>query len=128
MADREVHGDRTRSGTVPGVPIIDIATDRIHDWNTFHDVFSEVLGFPEFYGRNMDAWIDCLTHVDDDPPDLTTVSVAPGDVLTLQLQDADRFAERCPEQYNALVSCSAFVNWRRIEIGERPILALSFYR
>jgi RNAse (barnase) inhibitor barstar len=110
------------------VPIVDIATDRILDWNTFHDVFTELLGFPEFYGRNMDAWIDCLTHVDDEPPDLTTVSVAPGDVLTLQLQAVDRFAERCPEQYDALVTCSAFVNWRRIERGDRPILALSFYR
>jgi hypothetical protein len=26
------------------------------------------------------------------------------------------------------VDCSAFVNWRRIEVGQRPILALSFYK
>jgi Barstar (barnase inhibitor) len=50
------------------VPIVDIPTDRIIDWNSFHDVFSELLGFPEFHGRNMNAWIDCLTDVDDDPP------------------------------------------------------------
>jgi hypothetical protein len=50
----------------------------------------------------------------------------PGDVLALQLEDAAGFAERCPEQYEALIDCSAFVNWRRIEAGERPIIALSF--
>jgi hypothetical protein len=61
-------------------------------------------------------------------PNLTTVSVAPGGVLTLQLQAVDRFTERCPEQYDTLVTCSAFVNWRQIERGERPILAPSFYR
>jgi RNAse (barnase) inhibitor barstar len=110
------------------VTIVEVPTHRIVDWDTFHDVFSEVLGFPSFYGRNMDAWIDCLTHVDDDPPDLTTVSVAAGDVLTLQLVDVDDFAERCPEQYAAVVECSAFVNWRRIEIGQPPVLALSFRR
>jgi hypothetical protein len=30
------------------------------------------------------------------------------------------------EQYDAIVECSAFVNWRRIERGLPPVLALSF--
>ncbi len=49
-----------------------------------------------------------------------------GDVLTLQLDEGRAFAERCPEQYQALIECAAFVNWRRIDMGFRPILALSF--
>ena len=49
-----------------------------------------------------------------------------GDVLTLQVEDAADFAARCPAQYAAIIECSAFVNWRRIEVGERPTLALSF--
>jgi len=35
--------------------------DAITDWASFHDVFMHTLGFPDFYGRNMDAWIDCMT-------------------------------------------------------------------
>ena len=31
------------------------------DWESFHTVSAEVFGFPEFYGRNMNAWIDCLS-------------------------------------------------------------------
>ncbi len=39
---------------------------QITDWDTFHDAFAATLGFPGFYGRNMDAWIDCVTSVDRD--------------------------------------------------------------
>ena len=38
---------------------------QITDWETFHDTFAQALGFPGFYGRNMDAWIDCLTSADE---------------------------------------------------------------
>jgi RNAse (barnase) inhibitor barstar len=95
----------------------------IIDWDTFHETFARTLGFPSFYGRNMDAWIDCLTYEDDG---LTAFPVPPGQVLTLELVDCRDFRARCPEIYAALVDCAAFVNWRRIEVGDRPILALSY--
>lgn len=105
-----------------------IPTDRIADWATFPDVFAEILGFPSYYGRNMDAWIDCLTSADD--PDAGMIArdlvAAPGDVLTLQIENVGDFAESCPEQYEAIVECAAFVNWRRIDVQDRPIIALSF--
>jgi hypothetical protein len=44
------------------------------------------------------------------------------------LEDVDDFAARCPEQYRAIVECSAFVNWRRVEGGDPPIIALAFYK
>jgi hypothetical protein len=76
----------------------------------------------------MDAWIDCLTYVDE--PDLGMIApqwgVSTGDVLTLQIHDVRAFAQRYPEQCAALIECSAFVNWRRLDIGHRSILAISF--
>lgn len=107
------------------MPVVTIQDSRISDWSSFHDVFADALGFPDFYGRNMNAWIDCLTYRDEDDG-MSSVVVPPGDVLTLQLESGRDFAQRCPEQYAALVECSAFVNWSRIEAGERPIVALSF--
>ena len=65
------------------VPVIEIPVSEISDWDTFHDVFAAALGFPDFYGRNMDAWIDCLTYADEDDG-MRSVVVPPGDVLTLQ--------------------------------------------
>jgi hypothetical protein len=57
---------------------------------------------------------------------MASIVVLPGDVLTLQLDEGRVFAQRCPEQYAALIECAAFVNWRRIETGARPIVTLSF--
>ena len=109
------------------MPIVQIPTKQITDWASFHDIFARALGFPDYYGRNMDAWIDCLTHAGEELGMVSPELVADeGDVLTLQLEDVPDFAERCPEQYDSLIECAAFVNWRRIETGARPLLALSF--
>lgn len=108
--------------------LVRIDGSRIRDWDSFHAVFKEVMGFPDFYGANMNAWIDCMSHVDDPDARMTTRHVPRGAVLTLQVDDIDEFASRCPEQYDALVECSAFVNWRRVERGEPGVVALSFYK
>ena len=94
------------------------------DWPSFHDVFQRELGFPDFYGRNMNAWIDCVTSVDTPSDGMTTVTVQPGEILVLRIDEPFEFRGRCPEQYDALVECTAFVNYRRVEIGEPPVLAL----
>jgi hypothetical protein len=100
---------------------------KITDWPSFHDQFVELLGFPGFYGRNMDAWNDCMTSLDASEDGLSSVQVSSGDVLVLCISDATGLKKRCPEIYDALVECSAFVNWRRIEKGKPAILALSFH-
>lgn len=101
-----------------------IPVHAINDWPTFHDVFQQVLGFPTFYGRNMDAWIDCLTSADSPDDGLVRITAPPGGLLILSIDDPFDFRKRCPEQYDALIECSAFVNFRRTEVGDAPILAL----
>jgi len=104
--------------------LIDVPVKRIVDWTTFHEVFAEVLGFPAFYGRNMNAWIDCMTDADDPDTGMVRVAVSAGQLMTLQINDADDFAKRCPEQFTALIECTAFVNFRRVEKGGTPVLSL----
>ena len=98
------------------MPLIEIDASEIFDWESFHDVFSEALGFPAYYGRNRDAWIDCVDSHER----------ADGAVLTLLIAHCRVFRDRCPEQYAALVECSAFVNWRRAVAGEPAVVALAF--
>jgi len=105
---------------------IHIDGNAITDWGSFHDYFSKMLGFPAFYGRNMDAWIDCMTSTDAPEDGLSAVHVAKGDMLVLCVSGAARLKKRCPEIYDALVECSAFVNYRRIEMGDQAVVALSF--
>ena len=100
---------------------------KITDWDSFHDYFSATFGFPGFYGRNMDAWNDCMTSLDAPDEGMSSVHVAPGDVLVLCVSGAGELMQRCPEIYDALVECSAFVNYRRIEAGDQAVLALSFH-
>lgn len=100
--------------------VVKLDTRGIRDWDTFHDVFQNAFGFPAYYGRNMSAWTDCMTNLDSE---MSAVRVRPGEMLVLQLEDVADFAERCPEQYKAIVECGAFVNWRRLEIGHGAVLA-----
>lgn len=108
--------------------VVRFDTRQITDWETFHDVFAQQFGFPGFYGRNMDAWIDCMTSLDAPEDGMTSIHVPEGHALALQLDHVDDFARRCPEQYEAIIECAAFVNWRRIERGFPAVLALSFFK
>ena len=83
---------------------------RIVSWDTFHGVFADVLKFPNYYGRNMNAWIDCMSDLGP---------------IVLQIDNVDSLQA---ELYTALVDCAAFINWRCIEAGESAILILSYYR
>jgi RNAse (barnase) inhibitor barstar len=46
--------------------VIEIDFERIKDRNAVHSIFSEAMGFPGFYGNNNNAWIDCMSYIDDE--------------------------------------------------------------
>lgn len=103
---------------------IRLQTKDITGWDTFHSVCAKTLGFPGFYGHSMDAWIDCMTYLDDAGAAMTSVTVDPGELFHLEVADTKDFALRLPEIWQAFIECAAFVNGRRVEQGERPVLAL----
>lgn len=105
---------------------ITVDCDTITDWESYFDAFAAAFGFPEFFGRNMDAWIDCMSTLDDPGSGLACIQVPTDGCVVLQLDNAKSFAMRCPDQFAATVECSAFVNCRRLEAGESPLLMLSF--
>ncbi|WP_427926530.1 barstar family protein [Xanthomonas hortorum] len=102
-----------------------IDANDIIDAESFHSVFATQFGFPAFYGRNMNAWIDCLSCLDDPPAGMTSVHVAPGQTLALVIDHAAGFKARCPELFTAFLECAGFVNWRCVEAGEAPLLAVA---
>lgn len=106
---------------------IQIDCSNIFDEESFHRVFATTFGFPDFYGANMDAWIDCMTSLDEPGHGMSTVTVERGGIVILQLDAIELLRERCRRSYDDLLECSAFVNWRRMESGHKPILCLSFH-
>lgn len=97
---------------------------KIKDWHSFHEVFAETFGFPDFYGHNSAAWTDCMTRLDEE---FSTIQVARGELVILQLESAEKLKAAAPSVLSDLLEMCAFVNWRRIEVGEPPILLVSGY-
>ncbi|WP_046658409.1 barstar family protein [Lysobacter capsici] len=93
---------------------VTVDADDITDADSFHAVFASAFGFPDFYGRNMNAWIDCLTSLDDPDAGMSAVHVRRDESLILAVEHAQGFKQRCPRLFAAMVECAAFVNWRRI--------------
>ena len=105
---------------------VTIDASQITDWKSFHDVFAQALGFPTFYGGNMNAWIDCMSSLDAPEDAMSRLHCEPGKVMTLIVQAAAQLKELHPAQYAALIECTAFVNWRRMQSGRPAVLALAF--
>ena len=93
---------------------VKIDSNSLKDWNAFHDVFSKEFDFPSYYGRNMNAWIDCM---DEFIKELTLID----------LGDCREVKERKPEIIQAINECSTFVNFRRIAAGEPAVLIISMF-
>jgi hypothetical protein len=71
-----------------------------------------------FRAKNRDALVDILTHLDDPTRGLHRVAVFPGEVVLLAISG------ECP-QAAAISELAAFVNWRRLEKGQPPLLAIA---
>jgi hypothetical protein len=100
-------------------------TAAITDWPSFHDEFRRALGFPDFYGANLDAWIDCMSYLrDDGAAGMASLTLGPEEVLLLELPGAEEWRQRVPEIAEALWDCAAVVNRRCAELGEPPSIAL----
>jgi RNAse (barnase) inhibitor barstar len=107
------------------MPTVRIDTGQIRDWDSFHDVFADALGFPSFYGRSLDAWMDCMVDPDEDDG-MKGVVGSVGDPVVLVLSDGRSFKQRCPHQWTGIVEVVASLNLGRVENGKPPLLVLAF--
>jgi RNAse (barnase) inhibitor barstar len=95
----------------------------ILDWDTFHTACAREFGFPDFYGRNGNAWIDCLTYLDEGDG-MSRFVLEPDEVLQIELIGSGKLRERQPEIVQALVDWTGAVNERFMERGSEPRLQL----
>jgi RNAse (barnase) inhibitor barstar len=96
---------------------------RMLDWPSFHVESQERFGFPDFYGRNMDAWVDCMSGVRDDDG-MSSIVLAPDEVLQIEVTNSDALRKKAPHILSALEDCVEAVNERYAEDGENPALRL----
>jgi len=92
--------------------VVKINMEVVETWDNFHDIFYEKFNFPNYYGRNMDAWIDCMNDLTDD-------------IVVLDLKKYSNYSDYKNEFILAVLESAAFVNYRRVESGEKPFLIVS---
>ncbi len=105
------------------MPTVSLDGHRIADWGSFHDECRKAFGFPDFYGRNMDAWIDCLSGLRDGD-DMTKFTLLPDEMVCIEVLHTDFLRRKAPEILEAVEECAAEVNERCIEHGQKPPLSL----
>ena len=85
-----------------------------------HLVFKEKLGFPDFYGMNWDALIDCLSSLRDPETGMTEVSLEEDEVLLIYCNDLSK----SKFDSNVFVDVIEFVNARGLAWFNKPFVTL----
>jgi RNAse (barnase) inhibitor barstar len=100
--------------------IAPLSGTEICEWGSFHDACARELGFPPLYGRNMNAFIDCLSYLDQNDK-MSRFALVPGEVLELRLNDSNQLQNIAPDVLRALVDSVGSMNQRYPERG-KPLL------
>ncbi|WP_394437710.1 barstar family protein [Streptomyces sp. SGAir0957] len=103
-----------------GFRTIQMSADQWATEKDMHRAFAEALSFPDYYGRNLDAFNDCLGDVAcyggyDDAPE--------GAGLVLALTDYDHFAAACPQTAHVVLDIVAD-QARRASVLRRRLICL----
>lgn len=96
----------------------------ISSWDDFHDASRFAFGFPDFYGRNNNAWIDCLSYLDEGDG-MSAFTLGRDETLEVLLVGYYEFSERHPDIALGITQLFAAVNSRYSERGDFLRLRLS---
>lgn len=105
------------------MPTARLNGELILNWDTFHTESITAFGFPEFYGRNLDAWVDCLSYLRDDDG-MSKFKLKDNEVLTIEITHSDKIKAHAPELLDDLAMCVDLMNERYEDYGETPALKL----
>jgi RNAse (barnase) inhibitor barstar len=90
----------------------------IIDWHSFHDEFQRAFRFFDGYGRNLDAWIDCMTDLHG-PNSLSGLVLPFGEPIEIVLNDSAALAELHPEIFAEFIKLVGYANDAYAEMNER---------
>jgi RNAse (barnase) inhibitor barstar len=105
---------------------ITVDFSKIKNKDTFHSLFSKIMGFPGFYRENWDAWIDCMSCIDAPEAGMSIMAVKSGESLEIIILGIEAAIKSCPEVFQEFVECIAFVNHRFAEWNKATRLKLIF--
>ena len=85
----------------------------IDSWRKFHNYFANFEGFPSYYGKNLDAWIDVMQDYFEEQC-----------VLIIELRGPmNKYYQN--EFYVSILDCIAFVNCRKLEESSYGLISVA---
>lgn len=87
----------------------------IQDWDSFHNEFQNKIGFFEGYGRNLNAWIDCMSdlYTKEEYVGLTKFNLHEGDKLIILVVNVEIWREVRRDIFDSFIECTLAVNAER---------------
>ena len=97
---------------------------KIDSWESFHKLFQKVMGFPDFYGANNNAWIDCMCDIDNPGSGMSKVTVPPGESLDIVVVNTEKAIQKSAEVVQGFIEIVAFVNSEFIRLNKATRLKI----
>ena len=92
---------------------------KIKTVDNFHDEMKKLFGFPDFYGRNIHALIDCLTSLRYPEDGMTSVNIDKNSAVLLEVRNLDYTKYDLIEM---LFSSVQYVNFRCKYMEDEPLI------
>lgn len=77
-----------------------------------HEAFQKAMGFSDFYGKNWDAWIDCMFSIDSPDDGMSKITVSEGESLEIEILIIDGNEYHTTITWGSFCACVAAVNGR----------------
>lgn len=94
---------------------------KVKTMDDFYDQLSDKLGFPDYFGRNGDALIDCLFSLRYPQDEMTSIHVSSDEYLLLELRGFSSVEQKIKD---TLITCIEFVSKKCKEKGQSPSIVL----
>ncbi len=105
---------------------INIDFSKINDWTSFHAQFHEKMGFPNFYGNNMNAWIDCMSSIDEPDDGMCKVTISKNRSLNIHVTGLDTALNNGLDVLQGFLAGVVEVNQRFLQAKSYTRLKLVF--
>ncbi|WP_072032321.1 barstar family protein [Erwinia sp. 9145] len=87
----------------------------------FHNKMKESFGFPDFYGKNTHAFIDCLTSLRYPEDGMTSITLKKDEILLLEVNGLNY---KNSEIANTFFSSIQYVNYRCTYLKDKDAIVI----
>ena len=105
-------------------PFANVDLTGIQTWSELDERWAAALGFPDWYGRNRDAWLDIMSSLDE--IGMVQHPFEGRGAILIEVQGAEELVRRRPEVFAELVALTVAANERYEHSGSGRGVALVF--